>query len=81
MDPVQKAFKHPLARRATTAKARLRDGSEQTLLVILTTLELDESAKGFHARNLERLRHAADAFLAEVEGLAGYTIVNRPKEW
>ena len=78
---MQKAFKHPLARRATTAKVRLRDGSEQTLLVILTTLELDETAKGFHAKNVERLRQAAADFLGEAEGLAGYTIVNRPKDW
>lgn len=78
---MQKAFKHPLARKATSVKARLRDGAEQTLLVVLTTLELDESAKGFSARNTGRLRRAAEEFLAENAEFAGYAIVNRPKEW
>jgi hypothetical protein len=81
MDPMQKAFKHPLARRATSVRARLRGGGEQTLLVVLTTLELDESAKAFSSRNVGRLRQAAEAFLTENTEFSGYAIVNRPKEW
>lgn len=81
MGPMQKTFKHPLARKSATAKLRLRDGGEQALLVILTTLELDETAKGFRAKSVERLRHAADAFLEEADEFAGYTMVNRPKDW
>ncbi|HXT08825.1 MAG TPA: hypothetical protein VN715_18050 [Roseiarcus sp.] len=78
---MQKTFKHPLARRATSVKARLRDGGEQTLLVVLTTLELDEKAKGFNAKNIGRLRQAAEAFLTEDAEFAGYAILNRPKDW
>jgi hypothetical protein len=81
MDPMQKAFKHPLARNATSVKARQRDGGEETLLVLLTTLTLDESAKGYNAKNMGRLRQAAEAFLAENAEFAGYAILNRPKEW
>jgi imidazole glycerol phosphate synthase subunit HisF len=78
---MQKAFKHPLARKATTAKARLRGGGEETLLIVLTTMDLDASAKGFNRKNFDRLNDAAQAFVAESEGLAGYAILNRPKEW
>ena len=78
---MEKSFQHPLARKATIAALRRRDGAEETLLVIVTTLELDAAAKGFSKRNVDRLRHAAETFLAEAEGIAAYTIVNRPKEW
>jgi hypothetical protein len=78
---MQKAFKHPLARNATSVKAHGRDGADETLLVVLTTLTLDESAKGYSAKNVGRLRQAAEAFLAENAEFAGYAILNRPKEW
>jgi hypothetical protein len=81
MEPMQKAFKHPLARNATSVKARLRDGGDETLLVVLTTLALDEGAKGYSAKNIGRLRQAAEAFIADNGEFAGYTIVNRPKDW
>ena len=78
---MQKAFKHPLARKATTVKARLRGGGDETLLIVLTTMELDSKAKGFSRKNSDRLHDAAQAFVAETESLAGYAIINRPKEW
>jgi hypothetical protein len=78
---MQKVFKHPLARKATTAKARRRGGGEETMLVILTTMELDAGAKGYSKKNVERLQDAAQEFLAETKGLAGYAILNRPKDW
>ena len=78
---MQKIFKHPLARKSTTAKVRLRDGGEGALLLILTTMELDEGDKRFNRKNFDRLNASARSFLAETEGLAGYAILNRPKEW
>ncbi len=78
---MEKAFKHPLARNATVAKARQRGGADETLLLIVTTLELEESAKGFNQRNVARLRHAADEYVAGAPGISGYALVNRPKEW
>jgi len=78
---MSKAFKHPLARKATTAKVRARDGGEQEILVIVTTLELEVAAEGYNPGNVERLHEAAAAFLAETDAVAGYMIVNRPKEW
>ena len=78
---MEKAFKHPLARKAIIAKARRRNGSEENLLVVLTTLELDAHAKGFSKKNFDRLSEAAKEHLAEVKEIASYTIINRPKEW
>ena len=78
---MQKLFKHPLARKATTTKVRRRQGEEETLLVILTTMDLDAKAKGFSQKNFDRLNGAAQSFLAEAEDVTGYTIINRPKEW
>jgi hypothetical protein len=74
-------FKHPLARKATVTKLRQREGVEHEVLVIVTTLELDVAAKGFNAKNVERLHEAAKAFLAEAKDLAGFVVVNRPKDW
>jgi len=78
---MEKAFKHPLARRATTATVRRREGGEQTILFIVTTLELDPGDKRFNPKNVNRLQHAAEAFLAEAKQLSGYALVNRPKDW
>lgn len=78
---MHKAFKHPLARKATIAKLRRGPDAEETVLVIVTTLELDADAKGYSQKNVERLRAAAQAYIAETGGIQGYTILNRPKEW
>lgn len=78
---METAFKHPLARRATTTSLRLRDGGEHTLLVVVTTLELDAAARRFSKKNFDRLHAAAQAFVAAAPELFGYVIVNRPKEW
>jgi inorganic pyrophosphatase len=78
---MSKVFKHPLARRATMAKLRLRDGGEQQILVVVTTLALDAAAKDYNAKNVERLRDAAQTFVKETEPLAGYSLVNRAKDW
>ena len=78
---MEKIFKHPLARRATTASVRQREGGEETVLVIVTTLELDPAQRRFNQKNVDRLHHAAQAFLGESKELSGYAIVNRPKDW
>jgi hypothetical protein len=51
------------------------------LLVIVTTLELDASAKGFNRENVERLHAAARAYLSDTAQVADYAIINRPKDW
>jgi hypothetical protein len=81
MGAMSKTFKHPLARDATTAKAHRRHGGEETLLVVLTTLELNAKAEGFSAKNIARLSKAAEEFVAGAGDLSGYVIINRPRDW
>ncbi len=81
MITMDKTFKHPLARRATTAIAHGRDGAERHVLLIVTTLELNADAKGFKRENVERLHAAAQAYLAETAQIAEYAVINRPKDW
>jgi hypothetical protein len=79
--PMSKAFKHPLARKATTATLRRGGGAEESVLVVVTTLELDAAAKGFNRKHVDRLNEAAAEFVAEHKGVAGFVLINRPKEW
>ena len=79
--PMKKHFKHPLARSATVAKLKSRDGAEQDCLLIVTTLTLDKDAKDYSAKNVERLHEAAKAFLVEAPDVGGYAIVNRARDW
>ena len=78
---MEKAFKHPLARNATIARRRGRQGEDEAVLVIVTTLDLDPKSRGHNAKNLNRLRDAAKDYLAEREDLGGYVILNRVKQW
>ena len=78
---MSKAFKHPLARKATVAPCRRAKGAEESVLVIVTTLELDSAAKGFNRKQVERLNTAAAEFVAEQQSLSGFVVINRPKEW
>ena len=78
---MSKAFKHPLARNATVTKLHAREGGEKDLLIVVTTLELDAAAKGFSAKNFQRLHEAAKAFVTDMKDAAGYTIINRAKDW
>ena len=74
-------FKHPLARRAKVWTSKTRDGVARPLLVILTTLTLDEKDKDFRKKLVDKLDKAASDYVAQSPELAGYLLVNRPKEW
>ena len=80
-DTMKKPFTHPLARKATLARAHRRDGSQVNSLLIVTTLELDPEAKGYRAKNVERLHEAAREYLAQVPEIASYAVLARPKDW
>jgi hypothetical protein len=54
-----KRFIHPLARAARVWHAEGHDGSEQRILVIVTTMELDPKHKCFKKKLVEKLSHAA----------------------
>jgi hypothetical protein len=76
-----KTFTHPLARKATVARVHQRDGAAQDALIVVTTLELDPTAKHYKKPQVERLHEAARAYLAETPELASYAVLARPKDW
>ena len=61
------AFSHPLARGAKVWTAKAHDGSEQRVLVVVTTIPLDPGEKGYKKSLVERLSRAARDYLADFE--------------
>ena len=57
-------FTHPLARASRVYRAEALDGSEQSVLVIVTTIELDPKHHRYDDRLIERLSRAARGYLA-----------------
>ncbi|MDX7952724.1 hypothetical protein P7D22_16270 [Lichenihabitans sp. Uapishka_5] len=76
-------FKHPLARDAkvwTTGGGQ--DGTTRRLLVVITTLELDETHKGFKADKVARLSDAARDWLkTQATEADDFVLINRPRDW
>ena len=74
-------FSHPLARGARVWPLKHRDGADQHLLVILTTLVLDPKSERYRPKMVERLSRAAQEFIAELPDLAGFSLINRFRDW
>jgi hypothetical protein len=74
-------FSHPLARGAKVWPLKNRDGAEQHLLVILTTLVLDPEIERYRPKTVDRLSRAAHEFIAESPDLAGFSLINRFRDW
>ncbi len=75
------AFVHPLARGAKVWTARNPDDSEQRILVIVTTLPLDATQKGYKKSLIERLSRAAREHLAETKEAGSFVLINRLRDW
>lgn len=58
-------FTHPLARGSYLWRFESIEGKPQDVLVVVTTLELDDSRKRFKKDKVERLRRAARDYLKE----------------
>jgi hypothetical protein len=74
-------FSHPLARGARVWPLINRDGADQHLLVILTTLVLDPKSERYRPKMVDRLSRAAQELIAESPDLAGFTLINRFRDW
>lgn len=74
-------FSHPLARGAKVWPLKNRDGAEQYLLVILTTLVLDPKSERYSPKTVDRLSRAAQEFIAELPDLSGFSLINRFRDW
>ena len=62
-----------------TAKAH--DGSEQRVLVIVTTIPLEPDEKGYKKSLVERLSRAAREHLANSNEAGSFMLVSRLREW
>lgn len=75
-------FSHPLARDAKIWPVQFQDGTTQSALVIVTTLELNPEGKKFKKDKVERLSEAARQFIGEHLGaIASFVLINRPRDW
>jgi hypothetical protein len=73
---VTKEFTHPLARASRVYWAEGLDGSEQSVLVIVTTIELDPKHDRYDDRLVEKLSRAARGYLAVSSEAAAFLLVN-----
>jgi hypothetical protein len=74
-------FSHPLARSAKVFTAHRRDGNEQRVLAIVTTLKLDPKDEHYKRRFVERLSDAARDYVRKSDNVAAFVLMNRPKDW
>ena len=75
------AFVHPLARGAKVWTAKALDDSEQRVLVIVTTIALDPSHKGYKKSLIDKLSRAVRDHLAESKEAEAFVLVNRLRDW
>jgi len=61
--------------------AHHRDGNEQRVLAIVTTLELDAKGEHYKKRFVERLSDAARDYVRKSDNVAAFVLMNRPKDW
>jgi hypothetical protein len=72
-------FAHPIARASRIYRAEGLDGSEQSVLVIVTTIELDPKHHRYDDRLVERLSRAARGHLALSSEVTAFVLINPPK--
>jgi hypothetical protein len=74
-------FSHPLARAARVWRGESHDGSEQRVLVVVTTLELDPRNHRYKAKLVEKLTRAAKEYLEQSSEAASFIIMNPLGQW
>jgi hypothetical protein len=75
------SFNHPLARGACLRTAVSLDGAERPMLVVITTLELDQAQRDYKKTYVDRLSRAAEDHLSGFPNVAGFVLVNRLRDW
>jgi len=74
-------FSHPLARSAKVFVAHGRDGTEQQILVIATTAELDPQSQRYKKRLVEKLSAGARDYVARSDRVTAFLLMNPMKDW
>jgi hypothetical protein len=78
---VTRGFRHPLARTARIWRAERLDGSDRSVLVIVTTMELDPKSDRYDERQVQRLSRAASGYLESSSEATAFVLMNQPKDW
>ena len=81
MRNIGKAFIHPLARAARVWRAERPDGSEQRVLVVVTTMELDPKSDRYKEKLVDRLSRAAKEHLSRSSQADRFIIMNPSRQW
>ena len=74
-------FSHPLARSASVFTAKNIDGGKYRVLAIVTTLELDPKSQNYKTKYVEKLKRAANNYLAGSDEATAFVLLNRPRDW
>jgi hypothetical protein len=74
-------FSHPLARTARVWTTQNLDGSEQRVLAIVTTMELDPANERYNNKLVAKLSRAASEFLALSSVASAFVIMNSMRQW
>jgi hypothetical protein len=74
-------FSHRLARSAKVFVAHGRDGTEQQILVIATTAELDPQSRRYKKRLVEKLSAAARDHVGRSDRVTAFLLINPMKYW
>ncbi len=78
---MSREFVHPLCRAAHIFEAERLDGSEERVLVIVTTMELDPSSPRYKKNLVEKLSYAAKGYLTKSSDATSYVLLNRLRNW
>ncbi len=61
--------------------ARAHDGTEQRVLVVITTIPLEPAEKGYKKSLVERLSRAARDYLANSKEASSFVLASRTRDW
>ncbi len=74
-------FSHPLARAAKVWPAEVTGGETLQILVVVTTLDLDETSEQYNPEMVEALSAAAQEYIEESDEVDGFLIATRAMDW
>ncbi len=70
-------FSHPLARAAKVWPARVNNGQTFQILIVVTTLDLDQASEYYRPEMVERLSLAAQDYVDGTDEVDGFIIATR----
>ncbi len=75
------SFSHPLARAAKVWPAEVTGGQTLQILVVVTTLDLDQTSEQYNPEMVERLSSAAQEYVDGTNEVDGFLIATKAIGW